>query len=37
MRGQFDKLVTRKPGASRDRSRETYLLGKGFKAGGQSG
>ena len=37
MRGQFDKLVTRKPGASRDRSRESYLLGKGFKAGGQSG
>lgn len=31
MRGYFDKLVTRKPGASRDRSRETYLLGKGFK------
>lgn len=32
MRGQFDKIVTRKPGASRDRSRETYLLGKGYKA-----
>ena len=32
MRGQFDKMVTRKPGASRDRSRETYLLGRGFKA-----
>ncbi|SDR68738.1 23S rRNA Um-2552 2'-O-methyltransferase [Halopseudomonas litoralis] len=31
MRGRFDKMVTRKPGASRDRSRETYLLGKGFK------
>ncbi|MEH6387475.1 23S rRNA (uridine(2552)-2'-O)-methyltransferase RlmE [Pseudomonas profundi] len=31
MRGQFDKLVTRKPGASRDRSRETYLLAKGYK------
>ena len=37
MRGQFDKLVTRKPGTPRDRSRDTYLLGKGFKAGGQSG
>ncbi len=33
LRGHFDKLVTRKPGASRDRSRETYLLGKGFKGG----
>ncbi|HDZ55725.1 MAG TPA: 23S rRNA (uridine(2552)-2'-O)-methyltransferase RlmE [Pseudomonas xinjiangensis] len=31
IRGQFDKLVTRKPGASRDRSRETYLLAKGYK------
>lgn len=31
MRGQFDKLVTRKPGASRGRSRETYLLAKGYK------
>lgn len=31
MRSRFDKIVTRKPGASRDRSRETYLLGKGFK------
>ena len=33
MRGRFDKIVTRKPGASRDRSRETYLLGKGFRPG----
>ncbi|UAW97987.1 23S rRNA (uridine(2552)-2'-O)-methyltransferase RlmE [Halopseudomonas nanhaiensis] len=31
MRDQFDKLMTRKPGASRDRSRETYLLARGFK------
>ena len=31
MRSRFDKIVTRKPGASRDRSRETYLLGRGFK------
>ncbi len=31
IRDQFDKLVTRKPGASRDRSRETYLLARGFK------
>ena len=31
MRSRFDKMVTRKPGASRDRSRETYLLARGFK------
>lgn len=31
MRARFDKVLTRKPGASRDRSRETYLLGRGFK------
>ncbi|MFZ2290440.1 MAG: 23S rRNA (uridine(2552)-2'-O)-methyltransferase RlmE [Halopseudomonas yangmingensis] len=31
IREQFDKLLTRKPGASRDRSRETYLLARGFK------
>ncbi|HEC51449.1 MAG: 23S rRNA (uridine(2552)-2'-O)-methyltransferase RlmE [Halopseudomonas sabulinigri] len=31
MRDQFDKQVTRKPDASRGRSRETYLLGRGFK------
>ncbi|MEH6566882.1 MAG: 23S rRNA (uridine(2552)-2'-O)-methyltransferase RlmE [Halopseudomonas sp.] len=31
MRDQFDKLVTRKPDASRGRSRETYLLARGFK------
>jgi 23S rRNA (uridine2552-2'-O)-methyltransferase len=29
MRGQFDKVVTRKPKASRDRSSEVYLLGLG--------
>ena len=29
MRGQFDKVVTRKPKASRDRSNEVYLLGLG--------
>jgi 23S rRNA (uridine2552-2'-O)-methyltransferase len=33
MRGQFDKLLTRKPDASRGRSRETYLLARGFKGG----
>ena len=27
MRQQFDKVVTRKPKASRDRSSEVYLLG----------
>lgn len=29
MRGQFEKVVTRKPKASRDRSTEVYLLGLG--------
>ncbi|MHB8534475.1 MAG: 23S rRNA (uridine(2552)-2'-O)-methyltransferase RlmE [Sulfuricaulis sp.] len=32
MRLQFEKIVTRKPQASRSESREIYLLGKGFKA-----
>lgn len=32
MRQQFDKVVTRKPKASRDRSSEVYLLGLGRKA-----
>ena len=31
MRQQFDKVVTRKPKASRDRSNEVYLLGLGRK------
>ena len=31
MRSQFDKVVTRKPKASRDRSSEVYLLGIGSK------
>jgi 23S rRNA (uridine2552-2'-O)-methyltransferase len=31
MRGHFDKVVTRKPKASRDRSSEVYLLGLGKK------
>ena len=31
MRQQFDKVVTRKPKASRDRSSEVYLLGLGRK------
>lgn len=31
MRIMFDKVVTRKPKASRGRSTETYLLGLGFK------
>ena len=30
-KAQFTKTVTRKPGASRARSREVYLVGKGFK------
>ena len=32
MRSRFAKLVTRKPKASRAESRETYLLGRGFKS-----
>ena len=32
MRGLFDKVVTRKPKASRDRSSEVYLLGLGRKS-----
>lgn len=31
MRSSFDKVVTRKPSASRARSREVYLLGRGFR------
>ncbi len=31
MKRRFDKLLTRKPKASRAESREIYLLGKGFK------
>jgi 23S rRNA (uridine2552-2'-O)-methyltransferase len=31
MRGQFGTLVERKPEASRDRSSEVYLLGKGLR------
>ncbi len=32
MRQRFTRVVTRKPGASRDRSSELYLLGQGFRA-----
>jgi 23S rRNA (uridine2552-2'-O)-methyltransferase len=31
MRDTFVKVVTRKPDASRPRSREVYLLGRGLK------
>ena len=31
LRKDFDKVITRKPESSRSRSRETYLLAKGFK------
>jgi len=34
IRGSFSKVLTRKPDASRARSREVYLVGRGFK--GQS-
>jgi 23S rRNA (uridine2552-2'-O)-methyltransferase len=30
MQGHFDKVYARKPKASRDRSREVYLVGKGL-------
>jgi 23S rRNA (uridine2552-2'-O)-methyltransferase len=32
MQGHFDKVYARKPKASRDRSREVYLVGKGLVA-----
>ena len=31
LRERFGQVITRKPGASRARSREMYLLGRGFK------
>ncbi|TLP54704.1 MULTISPECIES: 23S rRNA (uridine(2552)-2'-O)-methyltransferase RlmE [Pseudomonas] len=31
VRGKFDKVQMRKPSSSRDRSREQYLLARGFK------
>ena len=31
LRASFDKVLTRKPEASRARSREVYLVGRGFK------
>jgi 23S rRNA (uridine2552-2'-O)-methyltransferase len=31
VRGSFDKVIVRKPAASRPRSREVYIVGKGFK------
>jgi len=31
VRAVFDKVVVRKPDSSRSRSREVYILGKGFK------
>jgi 23S rRNA (uridine2552-2'-O)-methyltransferase len=31
LRAHFDKLYVRKPKASRARSREVYLLGRGYK------
>ncbi len=34
MRARFSKVVTRKPEASRGRSSELYLLGRGFSGGG---
>jgi 23S rRNA (uridine2552-2'-O)-methyltransferase len=34
MRAAFVSVAVRKPGASRDRSSEVYLLGRGLRAGG---
>ena len=31
VRSSFDKVITRKPASSRARSREVYILGRGFK------
>ncbi|MAH56073.1 MAG: hypothetical protein CL531_07485 [Aestuariibacter sp.] len=31
MRSSFNKVIVRKPAASRPRSREVYLVAKGFK------
>jgi len=31
VRSSFDKVVTRKPSSSRARSREVYIVGRGFK------
>ena len=31
LRGSFDRVITRKPAASRPRSREVYLLGRGWQ------
>jgi 23S rRNA (uridine2552-2'-O)-methyltransferase len=33
VREHFTSIVMRKPKASRDRSREVYMLAKGFKTG----
>ncbi len=33
MRGRFERVLARKPRASRARSREIYLVGKGFRGG----
>ena len=33
IRSHFDQVVTRKPEASRARSREVYIVGKGFRVG----
>lgn len=33
LRGEYDKVLIRKPRASRPRSREVYLLGRGYKGG----
>jgi 23S rRNA (uridine2552-2'-O)-methyltransferase len=32
LRNEFDQVVIRKPQASRSRSREVYLVGKGLRS-----
>ena len=34
LRGAFDKVLIRKPAASRPKSREVYIVARGFKGGG---
>ncbi|MMZ69936.1 Ribosomal RNA large subunit methyltransferase E [compost metagenome] len=36
VRQQFEKVQMRKPTSSRDRSREQYLLGRGFRGRSES-
>jgi 23S rRNA (uridine2552-2'-O)-methyltransferase len=37
LRADYAQVVTRKPDASRDRSREVYVVARGFRGGGSAG